>query len=145
MSTDGMSIIVVEIDGHVAGVIGIRDGLRPEATDTVAALHTQGIATAMLTGDNILTGHAIATQAGIATVHAEQLPADKADHIRRLAEHAPTAMIGDGINEPRHWRAGPRDRRGRRDRNGLRAARARRSQFPALTGPRQRVGPDGFP
>jgi cation-transporting ATPase G len=69
------------------------------AADAVAALHSEGIATVMLTGDNALTARAIATQAGIDQVQAEQLPADKAEHIRRLAGQAPTAMIGDGIND----------------------------------------------
>lgn len=99
MAGAGMSIIVVEIDGQVAGVIGIRDELRPEAAEAIASLHAQGIATVMLTGDNALTARAIAAQAGISEVHAEQLPGDKAEHIRRLSEQGPTAMIGDGIND----------------------------------------------
>lgn len=99
MAGEGMSIIVVEYDGQIAGVIGIRDELRPEAAEAIAALHNQGIDTLMLTGDNVLTAQAIATQAGIKSVHAEQLPADKADHIRSSADQAPTAMIGDGIND----------------------------------------------
>lgn len=99
MAAEGMSIIVVEIDSQVAGVIGIRDELRPEAGEAVAALHSQGIATVLLTGDNALTARAIAAQAGIEDVYAEQLPADKAAHITRLGEQAPTAMIGDGIND----------------------------------------------
>src|SRR5690606_27660720 len=53
----------------------------------------------MLTGDNALTARAIAAEAGIDEVHAEQLPAEKAAHIRRLAAQAPTVMVGDGIND----------------------------------------------
>lgn len=99
MASHGMSIVMIEEDGRVIGALGIRDELRPEAAETVAALHAQGIRTVMLTGDNILTARAIAAEAGIDDVHAEQLPADKAAHIRRLSEQAPTAMIGDGIND----------------------------------------------
>lgn len=99
MAANGMSIIVVEIDNQVAGVIGIRDELRPEAAEAIAALHQQGITTVMLTGDNARTARAIAAQAGIEDVHAEQLPGDKATHIRQLSERAPVAMIGDGIND----------------------------------------------
>ena len=99
MAAGGMSIVMVEEDGQVIGAVGIRDELRPEAAATVAALHAQGIRTVMLTGDNTLTARAIAAEAGIEEVHAEQLPADKAAHVRRLSEQAPTAMIGDGIND----------------------------------------------
>ena len=99
MASRGMSIVMVEVNGRVIGALGIRDELRPEAAETVAALHAQGIRTVMLTGDNALTARAIAAEAGIDEVHAEQLPVDKAAIIRRLSEQAPTAMIGDGIND----------------------------------------------
>lgn len=99
MASHGMSIVIVEEDGQVIGALGIRDELRPEAAETVTALHAQGIRTVMLTGDNALTARAIAAEAGIDEVHADQLPADKAAHIRRLSEQASTAMIGDGIND----------------------------------------------
>lgn len=99
LATQGMSIIVVEADEQVIGVIGIRDELRPEATEAIHALHARGVSTVMLTGDNTLTAEALAAQAGIDEVHAEQLPADKAAHIRASVERTPTAMIGDGIND----------------------------------------------
>ena len=99
LAGQGMSLVVVEADDHVIGVIGVRDELRPEAAEAIAALHAQGLTTVMLTGDNTRTAEAIAAQAGLDQVHAEQLPQDKAEHIRRFAERAPTAMIGDGIND----------------------------------------------
>ena len=99
LAGEGMSVIVVETDDQVAGVIGIRDELRPEASAAIAALHAQGVSTVMLTGDNSRTAEAIAAQAGIGEVHTEQLPADKAEHILHSTEQVPTAMIGDGIND----------------------------------------------
>lgn len=99
MAARGMSLIVVEEDGLVIGALGVRDELRPDAAEMVAALHAQGIRTVMLTGDNALTARAIAEEAGIDEVHAEQLPGDKAAHVRRLSTEAPTAMVGDGIND----------------------------------------------
>ena len=53
----------------------------------------------MLTGDNERTAAALATEAGIDRVHADQLPGDKARHVQESAERTPTAMIGDGIND----------------------------------------------
>jgi cation-transporting P-type ATPase G len=99
MAAHGMSIVVVEIDGQVAGVIGVRDELRPEAAEAVAMLRGRGIGVVMLTGDNRRTSEALAREAGIDDVRAEQLPADKANEVARRAQQSSTAMIGDGIND----------------------------------------------
>jgi len=99
LAAAGMTVVVVEVSGQVAGVIGVRDQLRPEAVETVRMLHDLGIGTVMLTGDNTRTAHAIAAQAGIGDVRAEQSPADKAAAITELARARPTAMVGDGIND----------------------------------------------
>lgn len=99
LAGEGMSLIVVEIDGKVAGVIGVRDELRPEAAEAVTALHDQGISTVMLTGDNERTATALAAQAGIDEVHAELRPEDKERFVRESSARTPTVMIGDGIND----------------------------------------------
>ncbi|MBF6277234.1 MULTISPECIES: cation-translocating P-type ATPase [Nocardia] len=97
----GVTVAVVEHDHTVIGVIGVRDELRPEAADTVAALREAGVQVAMLTGDNARTAAALAAQAGIDDVHAELLPTDKADHITRLRRErsGAVAMVGDGVND----------------------------------------------
>jgi len=99
MAEAGMTVVVVEVDGEAAGLIGVRDELRPEAAETIHLLREQGIGTVMLTGDDIRTARALASEAGIDEVHAEQLPSDKATAITQLAAERPTAMVGDGIND----------------------------------------------
>ena len=101
MSQAGMSVVVVEVDGTPAGVLGIRDELRPEAAAAVQELADQGMRSVMLTGDQEVTAQAIAAQAGIPSdrVWAGQLPADKARVVAELVDKSPTAMIGDGIND----------------------------------------------
>ena len=99
MAGQGMTVVVVEVDGRFAGLVGVRDELRPESAETVRMLHAQGIDTVMLTGDNGRTARAIAREAGITDVQAEQLPRDKADAITALVATRPTAMVGDGIND----------------------------------------------
>ncbi|MER7797461.1 cation-translocating P-type ATPase [Microbacterium sp. NPDC096154] len=99
MAATGMTVVVVELNGQTAGLIGVRDELRPEAAETVRMLREQDIDVVMLTGDNARTAQALAAQAGIADVRAEQLPADKAAVIDQLMKERPTAMVGDGIND----------------------------------------------
>ena len=96
---DGMTVVVVEVDGHPAGLVGIRDELRPEASEAVAGLQALGIETVMLTGDNPRTAAALARAVGIADVRAQQLPADKAAAVEALGRCGVTAMVGDGIND----------------------------------------------
>jgi cation-transporting ATPase G len=99
MADDGMTVVVVEVDARIAGVVGVRDELRPEAAETISLLEEQGVRVIMLTGDNERTARALAARAGVSDVRAEQLPADKAAAITALLAEGPTAMVGDGIND----------------------------------------------
>lgn len=95
----GMTVVVVESDGDVTGLIGVRDELRAEAAEVVRLLNGAGIETVMLTGDNPHTAHALAAEAGITQVRAEQSPSDKAHVVNLLSAQGTTAMVGDGIND----------------------------------------------
>ncbi|MGV3714310.1 heavy metal translocating P-type ATPase [Pseudolysinimonas sp.] len=99
LASAGMTVVVVEADGAVVGLIGVRDELRPEAAETIRMLRAQGIEPVMLTGDNARTAQALAAEAGIDDVRAEQSPTDKAAAIEGLVADRPTAMVGDGIND----------------------------------------------
>ncbi len=99
MQEAGATAVLIEYDGAVIGAVAVRDDLRAEAAEVVARLRASGYQVAMLTGDNERTAAALAAQAGITDVHAELRPEDKSDIIRRLREHRPTAMVGDGVND----------------------------------------------
>jgi cation-transporting ATPase G len=99
LQSGGATAVLVEVDGDTIAVIGVRDELRPEAADVIAALHRRGVRVAMLTGDNAATAAALAAQAGIDDVRAELLPADKTRAVEQLAAHGGVAMVGDGIND----------------------------------------------
>src|SRR5581483_4917511 len=56
--------------------------------------------TVMLTGDDAATAQRIGRQAGISTVKADLLPAQKVAVVRDLlARHPVVLMVGDGIND----------------------------------------------
>ncbi|MBI3491759.1 MAG: cation-translocating P-type ATPase, partial [Acidobacteria bacterium] len=99
LEAGGLTVIGVARDGVVLGLLALGDALRPDAAETVRRLHTLGIRTTLITGDNEHSARHFAGAAGIEEVHARVLPAEKAASIRKLQEGARVAMVGDGIND----------------------------------------------
>ncbi len=96
----GMTVMVVGVAGAPAGVIAVADRVRASSRQAIADLHALGIQVAMLTGDNRGTAEAVARELSIDRVSAEVLPADKAQHVKRLqADRLFTAMVGHGVND----------------------------------------------
>lgn len=76
--------VLVAVDGKVAGAFAITDPVKPEARVVVSFLHSMGISSIMVTGDNWATATAIAKEVGIEKVVAETDPIGKADKIKEL-------------------------------------------------------------
>ena len=95
------SHLYLAISGVLAAVICISDPLRAEAKAAIKALHDCGIKrVVMMTGDNERTAAAVAASVGVDEYHAEVLPEDKANYIRKAkAEGHKVIMIGDGVND----------------------------------------------
>jgi heavy metal translocating P-type ATPase len=99
LEAQGLTVIGVARQGVLLGLLALGDALRPDAAETVSRLHALGIRTSLITGDNEQAARHFARAAGIEDVHARVLPAEKANMIRKLQEHARVAMVGDGIND----------------------------------------------
>ena len=100
VSESGASVIYVAIDGGVQGVIVIADSIRATSRDAVSELAALGIDIVLVTGDRRSTAESIARAAGIESVVAEVLPAEKMSEVRSLQERGRVvAMVGDGIND----------------------------------------------
>ncbi|EMO4514882.1 lead, cadmium, zinc and mercury-transporting ATPase [Enterobacter roggenkampii UCI 39] len=94
----GQTVVTVMQDGVAKGMLALRDTLRDDAKEAVAALHQLGVQGVILTGDNPRAAAAIAGELGL-EFKAGLLPADKVSAVTELNVHAPLAMVGDGIND----------------------------------------------
>jgi Cu+-exporting ATPase len=83
----------------VLGLLAFGDTLKPGARQAVEQLSKRNISSHLLTGDNLGSARAVAEALGIADVHAEVLPEDKAAKVLELKRHGVVAMVGDGIND----------------------------------------------
>ncbi|HSD49509.1 MAG TPA: heavy metal translocating P-type ATPase [Actinomycetota bacterium] len=100
LEAEGKTVVWAGWGGVAGGVLAVADTLKPGAPEAIAGLHELGIEVVMMTGDNRVTGEAIAQQVGIDRVIAEVRPGDKVDEIRRLqSDGRVVAMVGDGIND----------------------------------------------
>jgi len=96
---EGKTAVVVSRGDVVQGVITLQDQLRPEAGEVIAKLHSWGVRSIMLTGDNQTTGETVARRLGIDHVQAELKPDGKVAAIHELERKFRVLMVGDGVND----------------------------------------------
>ena len=100
LANEGKTPMYVAIDGKPAGLVAVADTVKPDSKAAIDALKALGIEVVMLTGDNELTGRAIAHQVGIERVLSEVLPDQKAHEVQKLQlEGKAVGMVGDGVND----------------------------------------------
>jgi Cu+-exporting ATPase len=102
LAGEGKTPVYISINGELAGIIAVADTIKPGAKEAINELKkiNGGINVIMITGDNEITAHTIASEAGIENVIAGVLPQDKTMHIKKLQEEGKiVAMVGDGIND----------------------------------------------
>lgn len=98
----GATAIWVAVDGEPAGIISLRDTIKPGSEAAISRLRRLGLRPILLTGDNGAVAAHVAAAVGIPAedVFAGVLPEGKVDAVRRLqAGGATVAMAGDGVND----------------------------------------------
>jgi Cu+-exporting ATPase len=98
-SDDRSHNIYVMKNGELIGWIDMQDEIRKEAFVVVDYLKRKNIRTILLSGDRLETCKSVAERLGINEVIAEQSPEEKLARVTELNLAAPTAMVGDGIND----------------------------------------------
>lgn len=96
----GRTVTLLADAGGVLGLFAVADTIKPSSVAAVAQLKRLGVTPVMLTGDNMATAQAVASEAGIDDARGGLLPQDKLAAIEEMrARYGPTAMTGDGIND----------------------------------------------
>lgn len=100
LRSTGQTVVLVTIDGRIAGILGVADPIKASTPAALAQLHADGLRVIMLTGDNEKSAAAVARQLKLDEVIAGVLPQQKAAIVARLQrEGHKVAMAGDGIND----------------------------------------------
>ncbi len=95
------TVVWLACGNSVVGVLSVTDALKPTSAEAVEKLNSMGVKVYMLTGDNISTAKAVASQLpGLSGIEAGVLPEGKVNFVKRLkASGMRVAMVGDGIND----------------------------------------------
>ncbi|MGZ4661063.1 MAG: heavy metal translocating P-type ATPase, partial [Arthrobacter sp.] len=98
----GATAIWIAVDGRTAGIISLRDSIKPGSAAAISRLRQLGLRPILVTGDNAAVAAEVAAAVGIPAedVFAGVLPEGKLDAVRELqAAGATVAMAGDGVND----------------------------------------------
>lgn len=95
---DSFNIYLVKNNQLLASIL-LQDEIRPEAEMIIKSLQQKGIKPILLSGDIEEKCKTVANKLGIGEVYAAQSPTQKLERIEALTAIAPTAMVGDGIND----------------------------------------------
>lgn len=98
---DAETPLLLAVDGHLTGLVSLRDQVRPEARMVIETLRATGVKRiVMLTGDHPDTAASVAAELGMTEWRAQVLPEDKQDAVRDLQKAGFTVgMLGDGTND----------------------------------------------
>ena len=97
---NGHSLVMVAVDGALAGAFELKPTVRPEAPAMLHELHGRGLKTVIISGDQELPTRNLAEQLGIDTYFANTLPENKGELIEQLQQDGRrVCFIGDGIND----------------------------------------------
>jgi Cu2+-exporting ATPase len=101
MAADGLSPVVVAVDGRAVAVAGLGDPLRADSSASVAAIRARGWRVEILSGDHPEVVAGVARELGVpaAAARGGAAPEDKLEAVRAAAAEGTAAMVGDGVND----------------------------------------------
>jgi Cd2+/Zn2+-exporting ATPase/Cu+-exporting ATPase len=100
LAAQGKTLLFVERDGALVGLLAAADTVRPEVPEALAQVRRQGVKhIEILTGDNERVAATLAKRLGIG-YRANLLPEDKIRLVKEYQAKGHTVvMVGDGVND----------------------------------------------
>ncbi len=100
LESQGKTVVLVAIEGRLAGCVALSDRIRQESFEAVSELRKMGKRVVMITGDSEEVARFVAQELGIDEFFARVLPHQKAERVKELQSRGmKVAMVGDGIND----------------------------------------------
>jgi Cu+-exporting ATPase len=97
---EGKTLLIIALNGKVAGIIAVADILKDDAHGAIEQLREMGIKKiVLLSGDHNLACEIVGKRLGVDEVFADLLPEDKVRIVTDLRKTYKVAMVGDGIND----------------------------------------------
>ena len=98
--SNGQTVIYILTKKTVLGALMITDTIRPESKSAIKSLQKAGKKVAIVTGDSEGVAQWVASELGIEEYHAEVLPENKSDVVKKLqSDSSRVAFVGDGVND----------------------------------------------
>lgn len=95
----GESAVALMTKEQAIAIISMADQVREQARQAVDRFKEMNVKTVMITGDAEAVARSVAQDLGIDQYYARVLPEDKVNRIKELKQQAPTAFVGDGVND----------------------------------------------
>lgn len=95
------TIVVVAVDGKLAGYITIADEIKDDALSAIRLMHSLRIKTVMLSGDKQAVVDKVAKALNIDQAYGDLLPENKVEKVEEIKKGKKEALafVGDGIND----------------------------------------------
>ncbi len=95
----GESVIALMDGERALALFALADRVRESARAAVSGLKAMGIQSVIITGDAEAVARTVAAELETGRYYARVLPEEKASRVSELKRDAPTAFVGDGIND----------------------------------------------
>src|SRR5699024_3529864 len=93
-------VMILRMDNLFSWMLAVADELKSFSDMSISLVKQMGLDVVMLTGDNKISGSAVARKVGINQIYTEVTPQDKSKTVHRLQRgENKVIMVGDGVND----------------------------------------------